>query len=96
LETAAATTTNAEQYGRAKPRKRTRERYTNSAPCTYHYCICEIDVQAYLEKTLKERIMFIDGAMGTMIQRLRLTEEDFRGNVFEYFFLWGKKRLDSV
>ncbi|KAG0249775.1 hypothetical protein BG011_008939 [Mortierella polycephala] len=41
------------------------------------------DVQAYLEKTLKERIMFIDGAMGTMIQRLRLSEEDFRGEEFK-------------
>ncbi|KAF9584884.1 hypothetical protein BGW38_004805 [Lunasporangiospora selenospora] len=42
-----------------------------------------IDVQAYLEATLKEKIMFIDGAMGTMIQRLRLTEEDFRGQEFK-------------
>ncbi|KAI1315259.1 hypothetical protein EDD11_001040 [Mortierella claussenii] len=42
-----------------------------------------IDVQAYLEKTLKERIMYIDGAMGTMIQRLRLTEEDFRGEEYK-------------
>lgn len=42
--------------------------------------------------------MFIDGAMGTMIQRLRLSEEDFRGNFF--FFSLGekceKRRLDSV
>ena len=27
----------------------------------------------------QERIIFIDGAMGTMIQRYKLEEEDFRG-----------------
>ncbi|MBE2279630.1 MAG: methionine synthase [Ignavibacteriaceae bacterium] len=31
---------------------------------------------------LKKRILVIDGAMGTMIQRHKLTEEDFRGNLF--------------
>ncbi|RUS22828.1 hypothetical protein BC938DRAFT_475183 [Jimgerdemannia flammicorona] len=39
------------------------------------------DVQAYLEDALSKRIMFMDGAMGTMIQRLRLEEPDFRGIV---------------
>jgi 5-methyltetrahydrofolate--homocysteine methyltransferase len=28
---------------------------------------------------MKQRIIFIDGAMGTMIQRFKLQEEDFRG-----------------
>jgi len=32
---------------------------------------------------LKERIVIIDGAMGTMIQRHSLTEEDFRGEKFK-------------
>ena len=32
---------------------------------------------------LKERIMVIDGAMGTMIQRYTLTEEDFRGEILK-------------
>jgi len=43
------------------------------------------DVKAYLETTLKQRIMFIDGAMGTMIQKIepKLTEEDFRGEEFK-------------
>jgi 5-methyltetrahydrofolate--homocysteine methyltransferase len=36
-------------------------------------------VFAYLAETLPKRIMFLDGAMGTMIQKLRLQEEDFRG-----------------
>jgi 5-methyltetrahydrofolate--homocysteine methyltransferase len=32
---------------------------------------------------LKERILIIDGAMGTMIQRHKLTEKDFRGERFK-------------
>jgi len=31
---------------------------------------------------LRERILVLDGAMGTMIQRHRLEEDDFRGDVF--------------
>ncbi|MGE0562709.1 MAG: methionine synthase [Flavobacteriales bacterium] len=31
---------------------------------------------------LNKRILVLDGAMGTMIQRYKLTEEDFRGNDF--------------
>lgn len=31
---------------------------------------------------LKERVLVLDGAMGTMIQRYTLTEEDFRGDRF--------------
>ncbi|KAI8369611.1 methionine synthase [Radiomyces spectabilis] len=44
--------------------------------------LTDIDVFEYLEKTLAERIMFLDGAMGTMVQRLKLQEEDFRGQEF--------------
>lgn len=32
---------------------------------------------------LQDRILILDGAMGTMIQRYTLTEEDFRGEVFK-------------
>ena len=35
-----------------------------------------------IEKLLQEKILVIDGAMGTMIQRHTLTEEDFRGERF--------------
>ncbi|HNW69717.1 MAG TPA: methionine synthase [Bacteroidales bacterium] len=35
-----------------------------------------------ITEVLKERIMILDGAMGTMIQRQNLTEEDFRGPRF--------------
>ncbi|MDE0474207.1 MAG: homocysteine S-methyltransferase family protein, partial [Gammaproteobacteria bacterium] len=37
---------------------------------------------AALEHALKDRILVIDGAMGTMIQRYRLGEDDFRGKRF--------------
>jgi len=36
-----------------------------------------------IEELLKERILVLDGAMGTMIQRHKLTEDDFRGEVFK-------------
>ena len=36
-----------------------------------------------LQKILKERILVLDGAMGTMIQGYKLSEEDFRGDKFK-------------
>jgi 5-methyltetrahydrofolate--homocysteine methyltransferase len=36
-----------------------------------------------LDKLFKERIAFIDGAMGTMIQKYKLQEEDFRGDRYK-------------
>ena len=35
-----------------------------------------------LEQTVRERILLLDGAMGTMIQHYGLTEADFRGERF--------------
>jgi 5-methyltetrahydrofolate--homocysteine methyltransferase len=35
-----------------------------------------------LEKLLRERIVILDGAMGTMVQQFKLTEEQFRGARF--------------
>ncbi|RCH53818.1 methionine synthase [Mucilaginibacter hurinus] len=35
-----------------------------------------------IKKELQQRILVIDGAMGTMIQRYQLTEQDFRGERF--------------
>src|ERR687891_1153830 len=35
-----------------------------------------------LEAILKKRILLLDGAMGTMIQRARLAEEDYRSTRF--------------
>jgi 5-methyltetrahydrofolate--homocysteine methyltransferase len=36
-----------------------------------------------IEEILRERILILDGAMGTMIQRHKLEEEDFRGERFK-------------
>ena len=40
---------------------------------------------AALPDTLKQRIVILDGAMGTMIQRFKLTEADYRGERFKDF-----------
>ena len=36
-----------------------------------------------IEKLFKEKILIMDGAMGTMVQSYALTEKDFRGELFE-------------
>ena len=36
-----------------------------------------------IEELLQERILVLDGAMGTMLQRYKFTEEDFRGERFK-------------
>lgn len=38
-----------------------------------------------IRKILKDRILVLDGAMGTMLQRFNFTEEDFRGERFKDF-----------
>lgn len=40
--------------------------------------------QAQIQQLLKERILIIDGAMGTMIQQYKLEEADFRGERFAH------------
>ena len=40
-----------------------------------------IDIKL-IEKVLKEKILLLDGPMGTMIQEKKLDEEDFRGKKF--------------
>src|SRR5688500_6481966 len=40
------------------------------------------DTASLLHQLLAERILVLDGAMGTMIQRLKLTDEQFRGERF--------------
>ena len=41
-----------------------------------------IDRQDALARAASKRILVLDGAMGTMIQRFRLSEADFRGDRF--------------
>src|SRR5687768_10335969 len=41
------------------------------------------EIETALRKAAAERILVLDGAMGTEIQALKLSEEDFRGGRFE-------------
>src|ERR1700730_18353776 len=43
------------------------------------------DVRTTLEGLLAKRILVLDGAMGTLIQRLHLSESEFRGERFKHF-----------
>ena len=49
-----------------------------------------------LEEILSNRILILDGAMGTMIQRYNLTEEDFRGDRFKDFDVLLKGNNDLL
>lgn len=40
-------------------------------------------LQDEIKAILQERIMVLDGGMGTMIQQHRLSEDDFRGQEFK-------------
>src|SRR4026209_2343490 len=40
-------------------------------------------IQMQLKQILEKRIVILDGAMGTMVQRHKLSEEDFRGERFK-------------
>jgi 5-methyltetrahydrofolate--homocysteine methyltransferase len=42
-----------------------------------------MNTEAKLRELLEQRILIIDGAMGTMIQRYKLEEEDYRGERFK-------------
>ena len=45
--------------------------------------LCSMNTTNTLKQLLKERILIIDGAMGTMIQTYGLTEEQYRGERFK-------------
>jgi 5-methyltetrahydrofolate--homocysteine methyltransferase len=47
--------------------------------------------EAQLRSLLAQRILVLDGAMGTMIQRYKLSEEDYRGTRFADFSVPGKE-----
>lgn len=49
-----------------------------------------------IQQLLKERILVLDGAMGTMIQRYNLTEEDYRGEQFKDFHISVKGNNDML
>ncbi len=41
------------------------------------------EIERALRQRASEKILVLDGAMGTVIQRLKFTEEDFRGERFK-------------
>ena len=43
-----------------------------------------MDRQSFV-RLLSERVLILDGGMGTMIQRYNLTEADYRGERFAQF-----------
>ena len=49
-----------------------------------------------LQTELEKRILVIDGAMGTMIQRYKLQEEDYRGERFKNWHLDVKGNNDLL
>ncbi len=49
-----------------------------------------------LKKALQERILILDGAMGTMLQRYNFSEEDFRGERFKDFHTAVKGNNDLL
>ncbi|KAK8815205.1 hypothetical protein WA158_003417 [Blastocystis sp. Blastoise] len=50
---------------------------------TKKYLNGEMSTRDYLIKAMSDHIMFFDGAMGTMIQKNKFTEDDYRGEIFK-------------
>ena len=42
------------------------------------------DLWTYVEKIFDERIVVLDGGMGTQLQTYKLQEEDYRGDIEEF------------
>src|SRR5437660_1443981 len=63
-------------------RRELRGRGTHTAPRRGAWPCARASSAASLEALLPQRIVLLDGAMGTMIQRARLAEEDYRGARF--------------
>jgi len=49
-----------------------------------------------IEQLLKERILILDGAMGTMLQRYQFSEEEFRKERFKHFSVSLKGNNDLL
>ena len=55
------------------------------------------DQEKILRKLLAERILFMDGAMGTMIQQHKLSEEDYRGgSEWSFCKIFSAKRTARI
>jgi 5-methyltetrahydrofolate--homocysteine methyltransferase len=57
-----------------------------------------MSTQKLLQSLLQQRILVLDGAMGTMIQKHKLSEEDYRGARFKdwHIFVQGNNDLLSL
>jgi hypothetical protein len=57
-----------------------------------------MNTQQLLQSLLQQRILVLDGAMGTMIQKYKLREEDYRGERFKDYsiLIQGKNDLLSL
>ncbi|WP_457610537.1 homocysteine S-methyltransferase family protein [Lutibacter sp.] len=49
-----------------------------------------------IQEEIKKRILVLDGAMGTMIQQYKFTEEDYRGEQFKKFHVSVKGNNDML
>jgi hypothetical protein len=69
---------------RTRPKAKTARAKTNTKriPNKSARPVAHADRCALLQKLLKIRILLLDGAMGTMIQRYKLEEKDYRGERF--------------
>src|SRR5258706_951132 len=78
----------AEWRGKTNPAKETRQKrsFLRKLNGRFAFQGPMNDRAALLQSLLAERILVLDGAMGTMIQRERLSEEQFRGDRFRG---WG-------
>lgn len=52
-------------------------------PKCFHNAVSKKPLKEEIESILRERIMVLDGGMGTMIQQYSLEEEEFRGQEFK-------------
>lgn len=67
-------------------------------PAHFPYQTTQSTNKARLQALLQERILFLDGAMGTEIQNYKLAEADYRGKRFADFAydVKGNNDLSSI
>lgn len=53
-------------------------------------------IKSQIESEIEKRILILDGAMGTMLQRYNFSEEDFRGERFKDYHLFLKGNNDLL
>ena len=58
--------------------------------------MCKIYKMEDIRTILQHKILVLDGAMGTMIQQYKFTEEDYRGEKFKDFHISVKGNNDML